>query len=432
MGLGYSIDLYFRIEDIEKALLATAEIASHGNEQIHVTLPDGKLIEVPFTSNFKSDPIQLTRQGKIDMDMVLLFPVEKAIYEYLGNWDGNSVSKDGIDYYRVGMIYLYIICGQKYAEFSYRAATSGMSRLFIDSPSVKQQFFKLLRRAGGLAGFIDIESYETPLIENSSVRITGYDVDFESISEDDPTDNSITRKLQAKSNLLTRWNTIDLAASFAEKWVIPFVTSLYPWRFLDKIPRDEVNPILDHFDARLEGVTDKVLETLFAEPNWRYWCVASCFIAFGRYDHFVNTLGSFLLRYPQDVKPFIFALARIGNSQAAQFLDSYLIKSLQPEQIDSNGWRHFEIDWALAALLHLDRANGTIVARKFIERNGLWSRYREQGLQALLNSETYRRILASHPDWLPETRKQWFEHMNFNRARRQLKSLLDITRQRFK
>ena len=50
MGLDYSIELYFRIEDMETALTETVKIASFEPESplLDLVLPNGRVFRVPF------------------------------------------------------------------------------------------------------------------------------------------------------------------------------------------------------------------------------------------------------------------------------------------------------------------------------------------------------------------------------------------------
>lgn len=202
MGLDYSVNLYFRVEDVERALLATVGIAHVDaiERNLSVTLPNRKTIDLPFTSHFETEPVELAVGGRIQLDTVLLFPQAKEIFQYLGERDGFEVIKDGKAYYRLGMIYLHVRCGQEYAEFAYFAATSGMSRLFLNSTTIQYRFLELLSFADGILGLFDIESFEYPLLENTSVRLRQDNSDLEDWLSEHWVDRFVNWVKEAKSD----------------------------------------------------------------------------------------------------------------------------------------------------------------------------------------------------------------------------------------
>lgn len=159
MGLDYSVELYFPTERIEAALAWTARFAARDkNASTTVTLPSRKVISVPFTSGFKSAAIALRHQDQAYpacLDTCLLFPMDEAIRASYGHCRTEIL--DGVEYGAIGYIYLYIKVGCLFAKFDYQAATSPMSRLLVDSTSVRGRFATLLREVGGVAGIIDVE-----------------------------------------------------------------------------------------------------------------------------------------------------------------------------------------------------------------------------------------------------------------------------------
>lgn len=139
MSLGYSVNLYFPVEQIEEALVSTARTAHLAdNISTPVTLPSRKVISVPFTSNFKTDALTLEHQNKGSLDCLdtsLWFPTDETIRTLFSERTTEIV--DGKEWSAIGYIYLYIHVGCLFAEFSYTAATSRISRLFVDCPLVR-------------------------------------------------------------------------------------------------------------------------------------------------------------------------------------------------------------------------------------------------------------------------------------------------------
>lgn len=157
MGLDYSIDLYFRIEDLETALLETAKIAAYKPDKLmDVTLANERVIQLPFTTNWRNtDPVEI-RQGQfLRFDTSILFPAEPDIRAY--REDLEPLLIEGREYIGIGYIYLSIRLGEYFVGLSFAAATTSMSLLFLNSKTVHQRFLDLLEAASGVLGLIDVE-----------------------------------------------------------------------------------------------------------------------------------------------------------------------------------------------------------------------------------------------------------------------------------
>jgi hypothetical protein len=159
MGLNYSVNLYFPTARLADALAATGAYAPpEPAESTPVRLPDGTVALVPFTSGFKNDLVGLELGGgELRLDTSILFPADDAVRAYAHL---PAVSVDGREHFPIGYYYLTVRTGCLFAEFSFTAATSGMSRLFVASGAVRACFAGLLRAAGGLAGWLDRETFE--------------------------------------------------------------------------------------------------------------------------------------------------------------------------------------------------------------------------------------------------------------------------------
>lgn len=175
MGLDYSINLYFPLEKTEQVLLATAAIAYETDREIELTLPDGKTLSLPFTSHFISDPVRLEPLSSVRLDTGLSFPFDLAIEQYKhGNPHAEPSTQTVYSY--LGYIYLTVRLGSRFVEFSFMAATSGMSRLFATNATIQGQFLELLRAHAGIIGIVDIEEYTTfLLLDNPALRLSYLD-----------------------------------------------------------------------------------------------------------------------------------------------------------------------------------------------------------------------------------------------------------------
>jgi hypothetical protein len=180
MGINYSIDLYFPIEHLELALLETVKIATPNRppiENVTVILLDGRKFNVPFTSHFNSERIHLKmNSGEFQFDTTLLFPIDDAIQNYGNKYppehrDKFYIEVNGSKFASIGYIYLYLHIGSKFVRFRYWAATSDMSRLFLESQSIRKRFLDVVNAAKGIAGLIFTESDEYPLLIDSQQKI---------------------------------------------------------------------------------------------------------------------------------------------------------------------------------------------------------------------------------------------------------------------
>jgi hypothetical protein len=160
--------------------LETVKIASPNRGfqgETRVTLQNGQTLKLPFTSQWKSATFDLhTGKNWFALDTVLLFPLDNILETYIESFptetrDAHYIEVDNVGYASIGYIDLIVQLGEQYTRFSYVAVTSHMSKLFASSPSVQLQFLKLLQRADGIVGFLNLESYEFPMLGNISKKI---------------------------------------------------------------------------------------------------------------------------------------------------------------------------------------------------------------------------------------------------------------------
>ncbi|MFY4720031.1 hypothetical protein [Streptomyces sp. LaBMicrA B280] len=85
MGLNYGYDMYLRPRDVARALGDLAEPAppDHRVPPPEVTLPGGDRLTLPFTSDFKSEPVDCSVRGTLDLDTSLMFGVDDVVREYV-------------------------------------------------------------------------------------------------------------------------------------------------------------------------------------------------------------------------------------------------------------------------------------------------------------------------------------------------------------
>ncbi|MFH0174152.1 hypothetical protein ACIA6D_15050 [Streptomyces cacaoi] len=158
MGLTYSYDIYLRPRNVAKALANLAELAPPAPraQPLKVTLPGGDRLVLPFTSHFKSEPVDCSMSSTLELDMSIMFDVDDALREY-AETDGPEREADGR--IQIGYVYATIRFESSlhpgYASVECWAATSGMSRLFARSTNIRKVFTDLTAASGGVCCLFD-------------------------------------------------------------------------------------------------------------------------------------------------------------------------------------------------------------------------------------------------------------------------------------
>jgi hypothetical protein len=147
-------------------------------------------------------------------------------------------------------------------------------------------------------------------------------------------------------------------------------------RYMDLMgtnPLREDEPEHDAFTAALaedaRQISDADLSSLL-EFEWRSRLTAAWLIGLDQRTQFRQALGDLLLtsELVYSGQGYCFALARFGQPDDAGILAAYLDRYLPRTD------RHYDQDWAMGALLHLDQKHGTAHAQRFLVPEGLWHR----------------------------------------------------------
>lgn len=158
MGLTYGYDIYLPPENVARALVGLAALVPPRTDgpPLALTLPGGDRIVVPFTSDWKSAPVDCSARGTLDLDTSIMFGVDDAVREYAERY-GLDVEQDGR--VRIGYVYLTIrfasMLHPRYTSLEFWAATSTMSRLFARSARVREVFTGLTAASGGVCCLFD-------------------------------------------------------------------------------------------------------------------------------------------------------------------------------------------------------------------------------------------------------------------------------------
>ncbi|MEV0774799.1 hypothetical protein [Streptomyces sp. NPDC050428] len=161
MGLDYGYEIFVPAQNVDRALVALTELAPRTRQvqPLVVTMPGGAQLSVPFTSNFKSEPVDCSASSTLELDTSIMFGVDDAVCEYV---QGRGLELDELGRVEIGYIYLRVRFASElhpgYAALEFTAATSGMSRLFERSAAVRAVFTGLTAASGGVCCLLDTES----------------------------------------------------------------------------------------------------------------------------------------------------------------------------------------------------------------------------------------------------------------------------------
>jgi hypothetical protein len=97
---------------------------------------------------------RLSEMGNEDICLTFLFPPDESVVAY-----GSVAKLDDPQTGRlaIGCVWSWIRCGERYGLFRAAAATSGMSRLFEQSQSIRETFVQIAKEAGASLLLLDIE-----------------------------------------------------------------------------------------------------------------------------------------------------------------------------------------------------------------------------------------------------------------------------------
>ncbi|MCC9309576.1 hypothetical protein LN042_21280 [Kitasatospora sp. RB6PN24] len=161
MGLDYSYEVFTPAQNVARALAALVELAPRHrrNTPLAVTLPSGDRLVLPFTSGFKSDPVDCSSSGRLELDTSIMVGVDDAVREFE---EGRDLELDELGRVPIGYVYLTVrfapAMHPHYASLEFTAATTGMSLMFERSASMRAVFTGLTAASGGVCCLLDTES----------------------------------------------------------------------------------------------------------------------------------------------------------------------------------------------------------------------------------------------------------------------------------
>ncbi|MFJ3879521.1 hypothetical protein ACIPW5_18960 [Streptomyces sp. NPDC090077] len=167
MGLDYSYEVFLPARGVAGALAGLPALAPPRRDvpPLAVTLPGRGRVDLPYTSWFKSDPVDCSAGGDLRLDLSVLCGPDPAVDAYAAESHLEPVGPGRFD---IGYVYLTVrfapALHPRHASLQFTAATSRMSRLFEESAGIREAFTGFTAAVGGVCCLLDTES------ETSRVR----------------------------------------------------------------------------------------------------------------------------------------------------------------------------------------------------------------------------------------------------------------------
>lgn len=167
MGLNFSYQLYFRREDMWKALQGVVDVAVDHQAQTRIIFPDHE-ITIPLINDHWNKREFHHDDPEFNFATSLYFEVDDAINDYLLHLGNEEVFRgppdtDGIERVSIGFIYL-VVYQKKFIEslrdwvlFDFGTTGTRMSMLFDESLSIRKTFINLLEKNQGVSGIFSRE-----------------------------------------------------------------------------------------------------------------------------------------------------------------------------------------------------------------------------------------------------------------------------------
>ncbi|MCQ3933228.1 MAG: hypothetical protein DPW16_22505, partial [Chloroflexi bacterium] len=212
-----------------------------------------------------------------------------------------------------------------------------LSLLLEASSSVHAQFLDVLKIANGLFGMIYREDGEAILLEKVPLNIHADFGTFpsEKDAEANRLDSFVENILQVRQHLHTSWIKQGDPVDFYFKWVEPLFEKFNDSDFIDNIQElssSKRESLANQIQKTLGNTDVDILDLLMEYLNWRYQLVGIWLCGFGKREKFTPIIGEKLLKYFPSLS-YCFALARIGNAESIQYLETYGLPKTYPNEV---------------------------------------------------------------------------------------------------
>jgi hypothetical protein len=156
VGDRYSYAIAVPTRNVSRVLTTLAAMGPKGDRSIEVTLPGGERLVLPFTSKFRSEPVDCSDGRELELDTsILLDPADDELaQEYFAR-------ELPVESGRFSFGYLYLTVNfasdlrPGYAELEFHPATTAMGLLIQNAPLLQRTFTALTVAGDGVCGWLD-------------------------------------------------------------------------------------------------------------------------------------------------------------------------------------------------------------------------------------------------------------------------------------
>jgi hypothetical protein len=157
--------------------------------------------------------------------------------------------------------------------------------------------------------------------------------------------------------------------SLQEEWVNPYYLLLLHGNFLD-LGDEEQQPFIASMQRAVTQINEDIIERLL-RIAWREQLTGAWFAGLKGSSQFTGRIGDLLIENSGGYagQGYCFALARFATNSSVDYLTLYLDEYLLRLKDE---WGQ---DWAMAALIWIDKVKRTRHADKYLEPGGMWDQY---------------------------------------------------------
>ncbi len=163
-------------------------------------------------------------------------------------------------------------------------------------------------------------------------------------------------------------NPGDVPDDILEEWVKPFYMNVLHGNYAYASSDRE---FVSHAKKALKNISPAVIDSLFADINWRGRITAAWFCGLKGWRQYEDIIGESLLesRVCYAGIGYCFAFAHFADEKSSDYLVRYLEKYLA--QVD----KYYDQGCAMAALMWIDEKRKTNLSSSFIKPEGPWDKF---------------------------------------------------------
>jgi hypothetical protein len=154
-------------------------------------------------------------------------------------------------------------------------------------------------------------------------------------------------------------------------WTTPFYLQFLQGNFVVQMKGDEQKWFVALVKQAIAEIDDQAIAGLLSGGSWREKLSGGWFAGLTGRIQFQKRIGELLVQSSScfSGQGYCFALAAFSNEQSSALLKGYLDKWLL--RLDCE----YDQDWAMAALIWVDKQRGTEFSKLYLAPEGLWEKF---------------------------------------------------------